>query len=226
MAKENNLKNNKFQPAISLVLVVLILGSILTASLIFGELLIRQGQIMRASGFSELAYYAAESGIESLAFKINKLQINAFGEGFSYANNLPNNSFYNLERATLITNSVPWQISLTNQSFQLDFDLNIDYPSSITINTSQSGEVILYCWQREGSGKVDFINFINNEEISYEINDDCYYRLKIRHPNNSSADFVLNAPEPIPTGFKLEFSGFFKNFHRKIETFFPKFFFY
>lgn len=224
---------NKSQPAVSLVLVVLILGSILAAGLMLSETLIRQGQVSRATGLSELAYYAAESGIEAAAYKINKEGANPLT--LSVSGSLPNNSFYNLVGKNIIYNTAPWQVSLTNQSFQLDLNLNIAYPTSLpaslSVNAppSTNGEAILFSWRR--SGTPEPIDFINNVPplVTYDINTDRYYQLKIRNPDTSSVTFTINASSsasPIPSGFELEVSGFFKNFQRKIKTFFPKFFFY
>lgn len=225
-------KKLKSQPAVSLVLVVLILGSILAAGLMLSETLVRQGQVSRAISLSELAYYAAESGMEAAAYKINKEGANPLT--LSVFNSLPNNSFYNLEGKNIIYNTAPWQVSLTNQSFQLDLNLNIAYPASLPASLSvnapplTNGEVILFSWQRAGGGEIDFINNVP-PLVTYDINTDRYYQLKIRNPDTSSVTFTINvssSASPIPSGFELEISGFFKNFQRKIKTFFPKFFFY
>ncbi|MCX7778907.1 MAG: hypothetical protein N2259_01520 [Patescibacteria group bacterium] len=214
------------QSGVSLLLVVLILGSLLAAGLMMSEVLVRQGQIVRATSFSELAYYAAESGVERAFYKINQEKVDPLT--LTDSDTLPNNSSYLLGLVNVITNTVPWSVSLsTNQSFQLDLDLNLAYPASLSVNASSpGGEVLLFSWQR--SGEIDPLDFVTTVPplVNYEIRSDRYHRLKICNPNSSDVNFIINAPNPIPSGFEVEVSGFFKNFQRKIKSFFPKYFFY
>ena len=159
-------KAKKEKKGMSLILTLLIISSVLTGTILVAEITIRHAQIIHGAEISEKAYFAAETGIQKMAYQIEKnykdistysLPEDVLSDGKStYSATISTDTYCpdaseteckyypsdpecpgELDRCP-ISNTNAWTISLSpGESFQLNLDINgAIYPNSIDITRS------------------------------------------------------------------------------------------
>jgi len=162
-------KIKKEKKGMSLILTLLIISSVLTGTVLVAEITIRHAQIIHGAEISEKAYFAAETGVQKMAYQIMKnykdiltysLTEDVLSDGKStysatistdtYCPDASECTYYcpSPDRCP-ISNTNIWTISLSpGESFQLNIDINgAIYPNSIEITRSvleEDTDIIVY----------------------------------------------------------------------------------
>lgn len=210
MKNEARTTRHPNERGISLLLVLLILGLMLTTTLIIGDIILRQGKVMKKITASQRAYFAAETGIEETLYEINKTKIKNINTELSgcwcgagcdncQINYSGANAQWNLinimenRKAPAVddiwTDNPGDDISTSNrlnirlqdgESFQLSFDMN---------GSSYAGSIIRISWDNSKSSQViavegDLGSSIDNQS-EYDESD---VTIKIPETGNLQAD--------------------------------------
>lgn len=162
--------------AMSLILTLLIISSIITATVLVGEIIIRHSQVVRGAEISEKAFFAAEAAMEKTCYQVfkNYDDVSSFslsgvmsdGEsGYSATVgvdvNCPDVSETECDyycgtpsARCPVSPTNPWTITLSQgESFQLDIDLNqAAYPAEIQISRAGSSETDISVYECETGG--------------------------------------------------------------------------
>jgi hypothetical protein len=80
---KNQKPKTKNSRGISVLFVVLIMGMMLAISLGISSILNQQTAVLRSVGFSVIAFYAADTGIEKILMEENPLTLNGYQEEMS-----------------------------------------------------------------------------------------------------------------------------------------------
>ncbi len=223
------------QKGISLLLTLFILAAVLTAGLVIYDLVIRQGRISQEIGFSEVAFYAGEAGIEKVLYEINKNKIENRESIENWDNRLLPNSkgkwsveeikentetpfdphFLNVGR--IIDGHNPLEIRLKNtESFQLNLDLRVvNYPNELNFNWEGDSSIIIYSWLKIGGGEeVE----IKDTPFKLSIDPDKYYKIRINNFSSGDIVYTLTPNGELPIGALIIVSGFHKDSLRRIEA--------
>ncbi len=166
--------------ALSLILTLLIISSILTGTVLVGDIMIRHSQVVKGAEISEKAYFAAESAMEKVSYEILKNYENiGLSSEYDFSGELDNEAEYSVVYTNddispddqcpnpdgiecssgSITGDNVWKITLEpNQSFQLDLDINgAVYPATLTISKDgiQPSDLLIYqCTTMPGPPRV------------------------------------------------------------------------
>ena len=162
--------------AMSLVLTLLIISSILTATVLVGEIIIRHSQVVQGAEVSEKSFFAAETAVEKMCYQVfkNYADISSFslsgtmsdGETGYSATIIPDVNCpdvlevecdYYCDTPSVrcpISPTNSWTITLSpGESFQLDIDINgAIYPSSVEITDDGSSETDISVYECETGG--------------------------------------------------------------------------
>jgi len=223
------MKNNK--SAISLLLTILIISSLLASTLTVSSFIVRYLRITKSVELSEMAYYSAESALEKVAYKVFKdyCEIGAGGT-CGISGNLSLGPYFEVksEDITAYTVSSPWSISLDpGKSFNFGLDLNgANYPSSITINRSGNQESELIIIERLKTEKSwSELVFTSSFPFTLNISSNKYYRIRINNKGTGTETYTFSFSGNLPIGLKVNSSlGKYLGYQRKIEAIIPKYF--
>jgi four helix bundle protein len=220
--------------AISILFVILIIGAILTSALLVSDILIRHGRVTKGIENSELPFFAAESGIEKVAYQVFKEHCH-IGSNCGVSGSLwPNGPTYEVQdddiQAELTAG--PWSFSLApGQSFSLYLDLcGPAYPASLTITGEADSDLTIFKEVIATAETSETVYSDLSSPIVISIdrdNDDrliAYYKITIhnRHSTNSQ-NYSLNWVGNLPTALKIsQAKGTYKNYQRLIEQVIPR----
>ena len=233
--------------ALSLILTLLIISSILTGAVLVGDILIRHSQIIKGTEISEIAYFAAESAMEKAEYGVlkNYEDISTYtltgtltDTDVSYAlvsvdadASCPNPDGIECDSGD-ISGSNTWLIRLeSNQSFQLNLDIKgAVYPATLTIyrtGTSPSDLLIYECTAQDSppgcsstASQVFKVSFpYVKSGISVPTN---YYKIRINNLGDSYERYTLVPSGVLPIGLDISVKGIYSGYERKIKNNFPK----
>ena len=152
-------KINKKNQGLSLILTLLIISSVLTGTVLVADITIRHAQIIHGAEISEKAYFAAETGVQKMAYQIMKNYKNIstysinetlLDDGKSTYSATISSDTYCPDASECayycpsepdrcpISNANAWTVTLAvGESFQLNIDINgATYPDEIVITRS------------------------------------------------------------------------------------------
>ncbi len=239
-------KFKKSQKAISLILTLLVLSSILTGTILVGETIIRHSQVVQGTEISEKAFFAAETALEKACYKVfkNYDDISLFSLSGTMSDtesdysatvsadtNCPTPGAGCADGS--ITNGNPWTITLeANESFQLDIDIDgAVYPASIEIRRlgSTGTDIIVYeCTTTEGTPRVCSSTVSQSFSITFPytftISDYAtkYYKLRINNLGDSPESYILTPTGDLPIGIEINANGTYSGYERKVKSNVPK----
>jgi len=236
--KNNKKKQLSDRQGVSLLMVVLIIGVILVATLAISQIVLRQGRVTKGAEISERAYFAAESGVEKAAYQIFKEQTDI--TTYNLSGNLTNNATYQVNSSDLtvdvknpdtgqeITQSQPWQVALSaGQAFSLALDINgATYPATLQIDRSgtQPSDLIIHSWLKVGGG--DEQVFVIDFPYDLNINSARFYQIRINNRSAGSETYILKPTSPanakLPIGLYIKAKGVFFSYQRTVEGNFPR----
>lgn len=245
------LKCSNDRQAVSLIMVMLIISTLLTAGLSVSDLIIRHARQTKSIEFSDLAYFAAESGVEKVVYKVFKEYCD-----ISTANCQPasgggatgylwtNGPEYTINQSDIVADTVssPWLATVSaGRAVQLSLDLNgATYPSSITVDTDPSGSVtsdmtVWRCTTATSAPKICQTAAGTLSEIFYSTLPATidssnvptyYYKIRINNRGASSETYTLTFSDSLPIGLKInEAVGQYQGYTRQItfaSPYFPK----
>ncbi len=233
---KKNIKKLKFyfkfksRKGISLLLVLLISGVMLTTTLIASDVMLRVGRVIRSISASQKTYFSAEGGVETILYEINK--------NYTAIASLPSSGTvggitWNLENTIVdeadpcipdsscigtglsITPSNPIEVGLKpSESFQLNLDIEGGtYPAKLTFSrlAGSGGQVIVFQEDKTGVGLIQYsgTTFPTTTPNTGDL-DTANYRYKIRILNDSVAnsDFeVRPSTNSLPVGVAVTISA-------------------
>ncbi len=231
-------------PAISLLLTILIISSMLMAAVLLSDMIMRQAQVTKGSESAELAYFAAESAAEQISYDIFKNYRNP--GSYTYAtSNLLNGAQIAMDSLSIdynepntsnqINGTNPWDVTLAaSTSLIYSLDLNgATYPDTFTVTSTQAtgSEVIIMKWLRTSTSSCTKGQDLDVElPVTSETLDttNCYYKLRINNKSGSSLNYSITPNDTndnekrLPVGIIIQASGQSGNYHRKVYLTFPK----
>ncbi len=241
--KSNNHKiaQSSNRQALSIILILLIISSILTGTVIVGETIVRHTQIVKGAEVSEKAFFAAETAVEKAIYGVlkNYASVTTVTEGSiiygatsaTYSASVSIDA-ENPDTGIDITNSDPWIISLeTGESFQLNLDLNSTaYPTALRIDRSGDGlgDLIIYQCTASSNGcsstenQIFYSNFTGqdiNLSPSIPIN---YYRIRINNSGGTGTYTLKPTSAALPIGVNITAEGSYGGYERQINDNYPK----
>lgn len=229
----------KKQKGISLILTLLIISSVLTATLIVSETAIRQSQVVYGAEISEKGYFAAKTAVEIAAYDVLKDYQDissynlseSFDDGSDYQASVSTDTLCP-GTETSISNSDPWVISLeTGESFDLDLDINgASYPTSLTISqtgTESTDLILYYCEIDEETRTCSTTKtqvFYTSFPQTINIDGGKYYWIRINNNGSSTESYTLtpSADNDLPIGVEINAIGEYKEYQREINQNVPK----
>ena len=238
MKNFNKLKIILFKPvfnkSISLMITLLIISSILTGTLIIGNVMTQHSRIVKGAEISDRAYFAAESGVERASYAVLKNHQNISTSTFS--GTLDNGTTYLINSGqdnktgidVISVTSSPWIINLdSGQSFWLRLDLNgITYPSELTIgntSTTDSELTVLKC-ETIGSppqcdetkfSQVTYYDFPQTIDLTIP---DYYYKIRINNNSASSQSYPIIFSGSLPIGLIIKSCGTDSDYKRYLNS--------
>ncbi|MEO0076304.1 MAG: four helix bundle protein [candidate division WOR-3 bacterium] len=223
--------------SVSLLLVLLIISTLLMAGLTVGDLVLRHAQATKAIEFSDMAYFAAESGIEKVVYKVFKEYCNISTSACAVNGTLLNGAQYIINQSDIVVDSVssPWLATVSaGRSLQISLDINgATYPTSITISQNGSSPTDLIFWQCQTETAGSRICKTSNpapSQIFYSSlpqtlslsPSDHYYKIRINNRGSQSETYSFTFSGSLPIGLKInEAIGKYKGYVRKIRSIFP-----
>ena len=230
--------------AVSLILTLLIISSVLTGTVLVADITIRHAQIIHGAEISEKAYFAAETGIQKAAYQAMKNYTDistyslddSFSDGSTYTATIsadtecPNPPTECSALPVSATN--PWTVTLAaGESFQLNIDINgAAYPASVQIarSGSEDTDIIDYECTTAGDPRVcsSTMSQVFSITFPYTFNitdyETKYYRLRINNVGNSSEDYILTPTGALPIGIEISSIGGYTGYERRLKTNLPK----
>lgn len=229
--------------ALSLILTLLIISSILTGTVLVGDIIIRHSRTVKGTEISEIAYFAAETAVEKAAYQVLKNYADIFTCAIS--GTFSGTASYSLSSISITASANPWPVTLSaGQSFQLDLDINTSdttprYPTGLVITKgSQPSDLIVYeCSTSVGSAVCTSggaprtpgtctqnfsVEFGNPITISAPTN---YYKIRINNNGTANETYTLTpsgGSNTLPTGIDISATGTYSDYERKLKTNFPK----
>ena len=205
-------KNN---PGISILLTILILSSMMILTLAISEIVLRVGRSSREIGYSEVAYYSAETGIEKAFYEIEKNRtISGLDSLSGNLDELPTAS-WNLSVEQTNIDGLDWEIDLdAGETLLLELDFTgLTYPN--TLNISWTGaSVKLITLTSDGDQDV-----YTSSGVSLNSLDTNLYKLTIVNSGGSSSEITLDPNGgDLPIGIDLTATGEYKNSERIINV--------
>jgi len=245
------LKRLKDNQGISLILTLLIISSVLTGTILVADITIRHAQIIHGAEISEKAYFAAETGIQKVAYQAmkNYTDISAYslngtlddGESTytatisadTYCPDASECTYYcpSPDRCP-ISNTNAWTISLLpGESFQLNIDINgAIYPDEVEITRSglTDTDIIVYECTTTGTPRVCSTTMSQEFSITFpytfNITDYTtkYYKLRINNVGSGSENYILDPTGVLPIGIEISSIGVYTGYERRLKTNLPK----
>jgi hypothetical protein len=218
--------------------VILIISALLTAGLAVSDLIIRHSQTIKGTELSEMAYFAAESAIEKVLYKVFKegcVITNCGVSGYLWSDG----PYYKIDNADIVVGTVSdsWLATVpAGRSFQLNLDLNgASYPSSITISKSGSNSSDLIVWWCETTGTTNkvcgsttgqtFYPNFSSQTISNINVPNKYYKIRINNRGAGSETYTFSfTGASLPIDLEInEALGRYRGYTRKIKSTSPHF---
>jgi hypothetical protein len=203
-------KNNS---GISILLTILILSSMMILTLAISEIVLRVGKSSREIGFSEIAYYAAETATEKAFYEIEKNR--TIADLDSLSGNLDELSDASWSLAVSQINSTdPYQFDLGGGEFfllEIDFE-NLIYPN--TLNVSWTGSnVKLITLTTDGVQNVYTSSGVALSNLNTNL-----YKLTLINSGGGDSTITLDPNGgDLPIGIELTATGNYKNSERIIN---------
>lgn len=215
--------------ALSLILTLLIISSILTGTVLVAEVTIRHSQVVQGAEISEKAFFAAETAIEKTCYEVFKNYEDI--SSFSLSGTMTDEETEYSATVSPYNAADPWEITLdANESFQLDINLNgAVYPASIDIDSdSNESDIVVYECTTGGSPRVCFSGFSQTFSIIFPYTftisgyESKYYKLRINNTGDSEETYTLDPSGDLPIGIEINAAGTHSGYERKIITTVPK----
>ncbi len=222
---------------ISIILVLLIISAVLTSAILVADVLIRQGWVIKGIESSELAFYAAESVAEKVAYKVFKEHCQ-IDEGCGLSGSLwVNGPTYEIVNNNITVDSAtsPWDISLeAGQSFQFYLDIRgTAYPASITVScTSLEKEADLVVFKEKVDDSSDKTEDVYTDlsspvpifiDRNVENHLNYYYKITLHNRGSGTQTYQVTWTGDLPYILKIvEAKGTYKGYQRLIEKKFPR----
>jgi hypothetical protein len=235
---------------ISLILTLLIISTVLTATLIVSEISFRQGQIVYGAEVSEKAYFAAKTALEKAAYQVHK---NYADIGDDLSGSLSNGAEYTAEiNADIycpditeteciyycdnppapcpISNTNPWTIELEpGEAFEMSLDINgATYPSTIEVTQTGTEKTDLVLYQCETSGTPRDCSATKTQTFyvtlpqTINISDNSYFWLRINNNGTVSDSYTLTPSSSLPIGIDIDATGSAEEYERRLNQNIPK----
>jgi len=238
----------KKNQALSLILTLLVVSSILTGTVLVGDIIIRHNQVVEGAEISEKAYFAAESAMEKALYEILQNYVNALtytldedlddganclinAGDIAVDDDCPNPDEVECSNGN-ITLDNPWVVSLSaNQSFQLDLDIDgATYPTSLTIYKAgdEPSDLLVYECTPAGTPRTCSTNLIQTFKVgfpySFSLSDSKFYQIRINNLGDSSESYTLTpgGENTLPIGLEITTTGVYSGYERKLVNNFPK----
>ena len=222
--------NNK--KALSLVITILIISSILVSTITVGDVIIRHSRTVKGSELSENAYFAAESALEKANYEILKNYENVLT--YTLGGFISNGAAYEVTDVSL-DNRAFFDVDLNaGESFELALDFNGTniYPASVTV--SQAGSVltdlIIHECTTDGTPRICDSGYAQTfkSSLSHNFNIDeetKYYKIRINNLDVSSSETYTLTPSSgnLPIGVDVTAKGIYEGYERQAKGNFPKF---
>jgi len=219
--------------ALSLIITILIISSILVSTITVGDVIIRHSQTVKGSELSENAYFAAESALEKANYEILKNYENVLT--YTLDGSISNGAEYVVTDVSL-DNSASFDVPLdAGESFELSLDFNGTniYPASINIDQtgSASTDLIIYeCTTDAGPPRVCDSGYTQTfvSSLDYDLTileDTKYYEIRINNLDASSPETYTLTPSSgnLPVGVDITAKGTYEWYERQAKSSFPKF---
>lgn len=200
----------KYKPGISILLVIVILTSMMILILAISDIVLRVGKSSREIGFSEVAYYAAETGIEKAFYEIEKNRTVVNLDGL--AGSLDNLSDADWNLVVAQTNgSDPYEFNLdAGETFLLEMDFTgLTYPN--TLNITWTGSAKLITLTTDGDQDV-----YTSSGVALNNLDTNLYKITLVSSGGSAVTLDPNGGD-LPIGIDLTATGEYKNSRRVIN---------
>lgn len=227
-----------------LILVMLIISTLLVASLTVGDVILRNLKVTQGIEYSEKAYYAAESGMEKVIYNVFKsgCLVDSSGNCGVDDSLVVNGAHYKVSNNAIgiATSSAPWTVTVSaGRALQFSFDLNgATYPSSINISQGGTGPSDMVVWRCTTTNpnpsricsseqSQTFYPTIPSDSDPLPLNlplniPTNYYKLRInnRGANEETYRFSWTSPpDYLPIGLIIDKSeGSFGNYRRQIQS--------
>ncbi|MDA2922412.1 hypothetical protein MYX07_04065 [Patescibacteria group bacterium AH-259-L07] len=241
----------KKNESLSLILTLLIIGSILTGTVLVGDTIIRHSRTVKGTEVSEIAYFAAESGLEKASYHVQKNYADistcelsgtlSSGGSYSVASGGVVIDDTDPNDGNTITNTDPWDVTLSaDQSFQLDMDIDgAAYPTSLLIDRvggSEPSDLIIYSCTTIGSWDCSEVgtprecsNGSQEFNVSFPYNlsplsaSTTYYKIRINNNGSANETYRLTpGNNTLPIGIDISATGTYSDYERRLKTNFPK----
>ncbi len=218
--------------AISLIITILIISSILVSTITVGDVIIRHSQTVKGSEVSENAFFAAESALEKASYKIIKNYDNV--SSYTLSGSMTNTADYEITAVSL-DDRASFEVTLgASESFELAMDFNgaTIYPPILNIDQtgSMSTDLIIYeCLTIPGPPRVCDSGytqtFVSSLPCNLSIDEEHeYYRIRINNLDASSSETYTLTPSVgnLPVGVDITAKGVYQGYERQAKSSFPK----
>ena len=218
--------------AISLVITILIISSILVSTITVGDVIIRHSQTVKSSEVSENAYFAAESALEKANYEIIKNYDNV--SSYTLSGSLDNEATYEIIDVSLDNRASLAVLLGAGESLEMSFDFdgtNI-YPPSVNITQAGaiSTDLIIYECTTAGTPRVCVSGyaqtFVSALPYSLSIDEESkYYKIRINNLDTSTSETYILTPSAgnVPVGIDITAKGVYGGHERQAKSSFPKF---
>jgi len=221
--------------AISLIITVLIISSILVSTITVGDVIIRHSQTVKGSEVSENAFFAAESALEKASYDIIKNYEDA--SSYTLSGSMDNSATYEITDVILDIRTPLDLLEKTleaGESFELAMDFNgaAIYPPILNIDQtgSVSTDLIIYeCLTIPGPPRVCDSGytqtFVSSLPYDLSISEETkYYRIRINNLDASSSETYTLTPsaDSFPVGVDITAKGVYQGYERQAKSSFPK----
>jgi len=234
------LQRSNDKKAISLIITILIISSILVSTITVGDVIIRHSQTVKGSEVSENAYFAAESALEKANYEIIKNYDNV--SSYTLSGSMTNTATYEITDVSL-DDRVSLEVTLdAGESFELAMDFNGTniYPANIILAQagSISTDLIIYECTTAGDPRIcssgyaqTFVSSIPSPSYTLPYNDanvfveeNKYYRIRINNLDASASETYTLTPSAgnFPVGVDITAKGVYGGYERQAKSSFPK----
>jgi hypothetical protein len=235
------------QKGVSLILSLFILAALLSLGFLIADLTLRQGRTTQEAEASEVAFYAAEAGMEKVLYEINKNKVYRIEDLASqtypdYKGTLSESGGeweivgvekilrappYEPKLYTPLEGDIssinPLKVDLASQeSFQLGLDLNLeDYPQELKISWEDQGLLIVFTWLRENSMETGTQTVYSSPPPEPLVLDPLnYYIFRVINLSGGERTYTFqpNTGANLPLGVFITVSGSYRDLTREVET--------
>ena len=221
--------NNK--KAISLVITILIISSILVSTITVGDVIIRHSKTVKSSELSENAYFAAESALEKANYEILKNYDDI--SSYTLSGSMTNGGTYQITDVNLDDRS-SFEVTLgAGESFEMVLDFNGTNVYPPNVNVTQAGSIstdlIIHECTTAGTPRVCDSGYVQvfKSLLPHNFNIDeenKYYKIRINNLDAFSSETYTLTPSSgnLPVGVEITSKGIYEGYERQAESSFPK----